>query len=859
MRRVERARNWGLWLTAAACAAGLLGAMPAREATAQEASTAQADELAAETAYLRAYFTEKETKDLAAAERAYAAILGMRGVTPDLAVRVRLGRVRCLHGLRRGDEARAALAAATAAAKDGSALAATTRDALTAATDLLNVKPNDEPATLEERIDAALRSGDLKTTVLPFGDRALSHLRNILLTSDDATLSSRAASAITTMDTDASRKHVKALMSQYDSLRFPREFAVAVARAMPFDVVAELAAPLPVETRRAMWTAALRTVRPFTDADARRILADRDARPAPDEEPNAGVAHARYLLRALIDEDAAFRASAERAVRRRAWGTSAEMVDAWFDAPAEVLADLAARRTLIENVYANVNWESATIAPEVLRAIASDPDGARLYLRACTQQARGAQNLADRTAFRAAAAHAPPSFGGNRLNPTQWFVRVFEAAGLTEPDGLRWALANWRAEPALGDVLALCPSIVAPSPAQVAELLDPATPPTILAKVMGLWLQGEAFLQSAGAPAAVPRLVSLLTHKDESVRSFAWRCLARNHAAGRTPADIDVVAIARAPLSPDLRLPLLRSLPPAALQALFPEIRADSESLETILAALVYIEDPEIERRLAEIVASTSRASVALTATTNLVWRAKGAADAAIAELITDPARSTALRSEVALGCLRSIDPLETARSQRFLDAIFARTPVPLGLGENKTVQAAVSRLNAVARRRLALAALASSSDSDRRFGADLARELRDSAAWDRLVVLAEDPEPTVRDAARAALDAIAEEEDAVRRYRRVAATKKTRDEIPALLASASAEDRLAGIAAVVAIEDDSQTAELLRLATKDAAEPVRQAARRALETLGDRRVTAREAAGRQEQPTKPALEETPK
>jgi hypothetical protein len=340
------------------------------------------------------------------------------------------------------------------------------------------------------------------------------------------------------------------------------------------------------------------------------------------------------------------------------------------------------------------------------------------------------------------------------------------------------------------------------------------------------------------------------------VRSVAWKCLSRLHAAGRTSADIDVVAIARAPLSPDLRILMLRSLPAAALQALIPELRAESKSLETSLGALVYIESLEIERRLAEILMSTTDAGVALTVTTNLLWRTTGAADAAIASVIADPARATDLRESVAVASIASLGESELARRGTFIDAIFANAPVPVPLGRGHPVPAAVDTLSAVARRRVAHAALASPSDSDRLYGAQLAGQLRDPAAWDRLVVLAEDPEPSVRDAARKALDAIAGEEEAVRRYRRIAATKKTRDEIPGLLASASADDRLAGIAAVVAIEDDSQTAELVRLATKDPDDAVKLAARRALETLGVSRVAARDAAA---SPPKPAPDDTPK
>src|SRR5262245_56307576 len=75
----------------------------AQDSTKPAASSADA----ADEAFLKAYFAEKELKDYAAAEKQYAALAGsaFAQASREVVARATLGRARCLVALKRADEA----------------------------------------------------------------------------------------------------------------------------------------------------------------------------------------------------------------------------------------------------------------------------------------------------------------------------------------------------------------------------------------------------------------------------------------------------------------------------------------------------------------------------------------------------------------------------------------------------------------------------------------------------------------------------------------------------------------------------------------------------------------------------------
>lgn len=798
-------------------------------------------DLAAETAYLRALFQEKEVEDFAKAEAAYQGVIGTAGAPRRIVARALVGRARCLLRLGRDDEAKALLAHVTAE------FAAET-DAAAEAERLAEPAPEAEARPLSDRIARALLTGSPRDTVVPYGDRAVPILAD-LIRGDEPRLAARAGDALVAIDTKLARESVRTLAAE-PNLPFPREFARPIASFLPpADALALLRSIASPGARRAGYEMLARRPERLGDPECSAILADTEGRP-PFAALNVMEAAngARLALAALASGDAALAREAFDALRDAvAAGQAPPGADVWLGARAEALADPAVRDLLVECVYTQFDLRSATETPSgaLLREIAGHPAGARavFHLYSSAPAAVRAASI-DREAIRRSLAGRQPA-GDVRIG--SGFGRLLEAAGMTGPDDLRFLASHWDLRQPFAECVLEGPSNRRLDAASAAALLDPEHRPDVLVSCCQ-WIQ-----QAAGrievAPEASVAVARLVDHPEQRVRLSASGALGKLASLGRVDPAVDpdrlltaassvvvtggggvtgesqALAAALAALPEEVRSRLLASRPTDVLLG-----------WSGITSAIVGADAPEVERRLEEMVLGGPDPYVTAAATAllgRLGERAGPVLDRILAEVSTARAE-TVLRTLVATAIGRRV-PFDVAGQT--LERALSTHPGVLDLWHTP---GATSRGEQIARafppewrRRLARAALSSASEKDRRWGATEENVLRDGDAWDDLLRVAEDPDPDARNAARQALRAIDSGRREMEEFRARTEMRNVRARVEALLTAPEPGRRRAGIAAIVAVGSKEWLGELVRIAAEDADAGVRDAACAALLALG--------------------------
>jgi hypothetical protein len=141
--------------------------------------------------------------------------------------------------------------------------------------------------------------------------------------------------------------------------------------------------------------------------------------------------------------------------------------------------------------------------------------------------------------------------------------------------------------------------------------------------------------------------------------------------------------------------------------------------------------------------------------------------------------------------------------------------------------------LDDAAQRRLSLAALQTESPMLRIWGANRQRVILDPEAAEPLAAMASSNNPMQRGVARQVLADLRQAQQDLAWMRAVAARTATRERVDELLRSSNVNERMAGIAGLVALRAPDALERLLDIAAADADGDVRAEARRALLTIG--------------------------
>jgi hypothetical protein len=371
----------------------------------------QTESEAAEDAFLKAYFSEKELKDHAAAEKAYDALLGRADLAHDareVYARALVGRARCLRELKRDAEADALLVRVQKEFADVPQVADEAKAAL--------ARPAAGAAGFEGHLRAALATPDWGDEAPRYGDRAVPFLVQALR-DDQPDLVRRAAGTLARIGTP---KAVDALLAELLAGRssYPAEARDASLPNLASDALRRLAQSDDGALRE---RALSELVYSRTDAPDEALLvicgdaALRAEFLGPDGTYDS-VGYGRLLAVALASGGEARAAALERIrelVRRRA--SSRSSFEPLVDPPAAVFGDAEALKEI-----AALRWAQ----PGVVRA--PDP-----FTEACLAH-RATEKVGVSLAFAAA------SDGFRPANPDAFIdalsrTEFFPQAGRSDP------------------------------------------------------------------------------------------------------------------------------------------------------------------------------------------------------------------------------------------------------------------------------------------------------------------------------------------------------------------------------------------------------------------------------------------
>jgi hypothetical protein len=788
-------------------------------ASAQEAEKPAASADAAEEAFLKAYFAERELKDYAAAEKQYAALASSTSAqaSREVVARALVGRARCLLQMKRADEAGDLFARVEKEFAEFGDVAAEARAARQAS--------EKSGGSLAERIRTDLEYGSWREDAWKYGERGVPALVE-LLRDESPELVFRAAETLAHMSAAAGHDALADAVDGRIRCTYPDQVRDgAVSGYASLAAARRLSTVEDDSVRRASLE---RLVYAQDSAAIDAVMGDAVLRRRFIQSSRTDELYGKLLLTALgrggeARDDAITRIAAEP--------LPTDVTVAFFDPPAAVLADPVSLAAIAPVVHAR--WRATSNrrpSPELLAALTRVPDTASIGLSMSLEMKRpsadpaalvaaierfGLGDSVDRelaTALgpkpapdllrRVAAAWPEYRDWQKESNRLPRFLSALFASGVTDeasllafqeglrPDGQlhsQFVYACRDARPRLGAWTLK---------AYMRELTLPTGREAHDVAAQGLQSWWAAFGATPELEARVPELVAAL-------------------GEGGSERINDVLGAFRARSIEALK----SALPTHPRKAVVAESLAtlgDKSSADAVARVLAETSDLEDERARNEALESAVAALV--------LMRGDGAKDAVAAAMLAHGGRDA--------GCVLEILGSRFAAKDRFGPKLrfelcmLALEKCPGALRDQSD---AARSLPPEMDRLLAIAALKSSSVEDRQWGADQEKELLDPAAWDGLLAAAQDVDVDLRDTAREALRAIRAKENELAEFKAMGEEISTRKRIETLLASKSDEQRRAGVAAIVATGLTAMVNELIRLAAEDESDNVRDDARKAL------------------------------
>jgi len=782
---------------------------------------------AAEEAFLKAYFAEKELKDYAGAEKQYAMIVEKDRPEGEAYARSLLGRARCLRAMKRDDEAAPLFARAEkefAEFKDVAAEAHAALQASAAKTD----------GSLEARIRADLSMPTWRNDAWKYGERGVPVLA-ATLKDESPEMVYRAAESLLRMESPAAHDAVSAVLDRRADSTYPEQ--VRNAAESDYASIAALRSLATSKDAEVRAHALRRLVDPFGDAKSiETTAADAALRTAflRDHAPNG--TYGRVLVAALAKGG---EARAAALARLRGDPMSFDVFAEFVDPPAALLSDAETLAEIGPVFATNSSPQGRTPSPSLVAAFTRLPTTAEIGVKLTLESNRAS---ADPAAFVDAVARVglPTPRKSKDRDDAAWIANELVAAlgPKPSPDLLRRLAAawpkysNWETE---GQRLpAFVRALVESGTTDEASLLafqEGLRPEPLLHQQLSLALRDARPPLGAWTLKAYLRELTLPTnyeaHDQAAQALVAWT--QAFGGAGLAPHVPELVAALGEGGSAHITEAMAKIEPPPieALKAALPTHPHKANLVQTLVALGDKSSGEAIERVLAEtseIDDADRRADEVKAAATALV-RVRGAAskDALAAALVAHGGRDARTIFEA----IEDFD-MRTALgdSARFELCRVAIAKVP---GVVAAYPGATNYLPTESLRELAIRALESASVEDRRWGADQERTLLDVEAWDKLLAAAQDADTDVRDSSRTALRAIRDKEKELAEFRAMGDERATRKRIETLLASNKDEQRRAGVAAIAATNLAGMVNELIRLAAEDESDNVRDDARKAL------------------------------
>lgn len=812
-----KATRTTLWLTLAA--AGLAAPAAAEDAPPDAPKAAEQEALAAEQTFLRASFVEREARDFARAERAYAAAEELAkgpGGSRDLLARALLGRARCLRALDRGAEADALLDRIVREFADVAAVAEQAK-ALRAPASA------GDASSLRGRIHGLLASKEDFTKIRAYGDRAVPALAEALRF-DDPDVVTRASVSLRDIGTDAAWTAIEDALADPDlfhpgylaggfrSHGGTRDRLVTIALRHRAPAVREAAA----------WSLILRRTPLAPDSPfVAQVLADPELRSVLGNlgwnEGGRSIAFA-----ALASADAAVRREAGSALLARAHPDWPEV----FAPPSDVLAHDDSVDALLRVFWEKFDWRTQVNASrDLVRAVIRVPSRRHSAVNLLTTSAYE-PTPADRELLLAACA-TPPEQVSTSWTHDRVAQRVLAILGPEPSDAdLRLVVPCIHWGKRLDDFLDLL---------QSRGALDDARLTAVVASVRPEFLEfalewvTKHVRDGAVGPAALDAFLARIvespaTHGPERLSILRealaggtkWprelRPLAKWLAPAATSAQTEAAAsfVAQrsqfAPVSADLLLPHLTPDHPGASSMVTAAVRAKLPGLEAKLEG--WLRDPAFQGWHAAWALTELRGE---------------AAEPVLAHALE--IRDDAAAADLARYLFEYVPKLGSPAVARLISGLAAARPA--AVPANRSLAGlVVSRLRPEDARSVCLTFLQSRDDDLRLVGAEIQVLVRDPQTWDALVAAARDGGVDTRDRARQALAAIERDRIAIDEV-------VTKARVRELLRSAKLDDRRAAIAGAVATRSVDLVPELLRLAVEDTSADVRADARAALVALG--------------------------
>ncbi len=784
---------------------------------------------AAEQAYLRAYFREKELKDFAGAEKAYAAVVEQFPAERGVVARALLGRLRSLLGLGRKDDASALVDFIGRDFRDYGPLVADARA-------LLAQEAAPSSLKFEEALRTALRSSG-SGGLVAYGDRvvpvAVEELR-----SASPTVVANAAATLAMIQTDRARAAILDAIRNVDTT-YPAQFA-ATFRTEGFSIEA------------------LRAAVESPNAEIRRAAAMAAWGRGLEED---------WLRRAILSDPVLVEQLLGPRKQQMTLQWVRLLVAAAGSGPGPARAAALARLRDTENLHSHFPGLSAF--SEVSEAFVQDREVLEAAAERVSNWLAGSP-----AAVRAMLEHEPTA--ETALNWILWndvtvggdpgrFVEALErnlaplhqATSATTPQvggRLGRALGSPPRAEHVGRVAALLTSswegegIRLLAEALAARGADATAFRALVENLRWPGLQLEAVGWADDSPVAGGRdaqasgvLHGALASASDEVRNAALTAIAKRAADGKFDVQpfVDRAAVMLDdPQTAWAAAAVLRFGGERGAKELVRRLGPAQPALAAVLSVVAVVGDASAAPSVEAVLADHDDPDVVHAAASALLrLRGRDAVPALRQALERDDGKfvrqvalaATAQRAGV-LGAAAATDLLVQA-----LDAAPGKLGwyVPDPAREPDQLNADVSQFPATERRRLALAALQSPSFEDRRWGAAHAVELLDPDAWDALLVAAEDLDAYVRDKARLALSKIVANQEEMQRYRVMGEQRAARVHAEKLLRSKDPQERYVGIAAVLALRIDSLVPVLIQLAAEDPTPPVAEEARKALLTLG--------------------------
>jgi len=802
-------------------------------ARAQDKPSAEAPSAdAAEEAFLKAYFAEKELKDYAAAEKAYAGLQSaFAQASHEVLGRATLGRARCLRELKRVDEADALFAKVEKDFADVKDVAAESHAALQAST-------SKSDGSLDARIRADLSLGTWRNDAWKYGERGVPTIV-AMLRDDSPEMVYRAAETLARMESGQAHDALVNVLDGRAQTTYPEQVRnAALSDYVRKSVLTRLAEVKDAEVRT---NALKRLVFELGDAKATEtVLSDAAVAASFIESRRQTEGAGRFLVAALArggdTRDAALR-------RLRGEPLDGATIAGLFDPPAAVLADAEAVAAIAPHVVARARAvaDNKTPSPALVAAFTRFPETAVVGVQWTLGMNRPS---ADAAAFVAALGRV--GFCGSSSaaltialgpKPSPELLKKLAAAW---PDYRDWTVEGERLPHFLRELIK---SGVTDEASLLAFQEGLAPQPSQLHRQFVEELKGSKDTIGAWAAKAFLRELALKTdretHQIAAIRLLEWQ-QSYGDAAGLSSHVPEIVA-ALGQGGSDQLIEVLACFGQRSIDALKSALPTHPHKA-VVVEALAQLGDKSsadaIEQVLAEaseIADDDARTDDVKTAATALM-RIRGAAakDALATALVAHGGRDAQRIFEA----ISDFDRAGVAfgKPARFELCKIAIEKAP---GVVDAYPDATNRLTTEMLRALAVLALGSASIEDRRWGANQEKYLLDAAAWDALLAAAQDSDNDLRDTSREALRAIRAKENEMAEFRAMGEERATRKRIETLLASKSDEQRRAGVAAIAATNLAGMVNELIRLAAEDESDNVRDDARRALLALAKPAVPA--------------------